>query len=128
MFRPSEWCFGVSGHVLPEESAQERCECFIACQLFALPVEGELVPVKHLFQPSDELPTKNAAERPTGKKKWEGERTHRAWSRDHSAAGHDTVNVRMPLTSSVSRAVASSAAVARRAGGGTVSPHQPTSS
>ena len=62
VFRPSEGCFGVYDPVLPEESAEERRECFFVCQLPALPVERELLPVKRLSQASDELPAKNAAE------------------------------------------------------------------
>ena len=64
VFRSSERCLGVDDPVLPEESAEERRECFFVCQLAALPVEGELVPAKRPFQTSDELPAKNAAEYP----------------------------------------------------------------
>ena len=64
VFRPSERCLGVDDPVLPEESAEECGECFCVCQRLALSVEGELFPVKRLFQPSHELPAKNAAEHP----------------------------------------------------------------
>ena len=66
VFRSSERCLGVDDPVLPEESAEECGECFFVCQLPALSVESELFPVKRLFQPSHELPAKNAAEHPHG--------------------------------------------------------------
>ena len=87
VFRSSERCLGVDDPVLPEESAEERRECFFVCQLAALPVEGELVPAKRPFQTGDDFPRKTRLSTLTGRKKWGGERIHRPWSGDSPPPG-----------------------------------------
>jgi len=61
MFRPAEWRFGVNDPILSEESAQECCECFLVRQRSTRSVEDELILVKGLSEPSDELPAKDTA-------------------------------------------------------------------
>ncbi len=97
MLGSAEGRLGIDDPVLLEQGAQEGGEALFVVERKALAVERELVVAKSASQSSDELAAEDTAEHLDGQQEGRARRYPVCLIRRQTAAGHDTVDMRVRL-------------------------------
>src|SRR6266853_615181 len=97
MFGAAEGPLGIDHPVISEKSAEKGVERLLRCQRKAWAIEGKLLPAKGALEASYELATKDPAQDSDRQKESRWRPDPPLAVRRQTTAGHDTVNVWVPL-------------------------------
>jgi hypothetical protein len=99
MVGAAEGPLGVNHPLLSEKGAEKSVERLLRFERKARAIEGKLLPAKGAFEASYELASKDPAQDSDRQKESRGRPDPPLAVRRQTAAGHDTVNVWVPLQS-----------------------------